>query len=90
VQSRQSKNLNFFIDTIYTKVSGHLSLKTLNTDVVRNMYLCPGSSGVEQWTENPRVGGSNPPPGTSLFYYFSRLKIHSINLLLAFVTLGYS
>ena len=25
---------------------------------------CPGSSGVEQWTENPRVGGSNPPPGT--------------------------
>ncbi len=27
--------------------------------------LCLGSSGVEQWTENPRVGGSNPPPGTS-------------------------
>jgi hypothetical protein len=26
--------------------------------------VCPGSSGVEQWTENPRVGGSNPPPGT--------------------------
>ena len=26
--------------------------------------LGPGSSGVEQWTENPRVGGSNPPPGT--------------------------
>ena len=25
---------------------------------------CPGSSGVEQWTENPRVGGSIPPPGT--------------------------
>ena len=25
---------------------------------------CPGSSGVEQRTENPRVGGSNPPPGT--------------------------
>jgi hypothetical protein len=25
-----------------------------------------GSSGVEQWTENPRVGGSNPPPGTIL------------------------
>ena len=24
----------------------------------------PGSSGVEQRTENPRVGGSNPPPGT--------------------------
>ena len=27
-------------------------------------HMCPGSSGVEQWTENPRVGGSNPPPGT--------------------------
>ena len=27
--------------------------------------FCPGSSGVEQWTENPRVGGSNPPPGTT-------------------------
>ena len=25
----------------------------------------PGSSGVEQWTENPRVGGSIPPPGTT-------------------------
>ena len=28
-------------------------------------HKCPGSSGVEQWTENPRVGGSNPPPGTT-------------------------
>ena len=28
------------------------------------IHPCPGSSGVEQWTENPRVGGSNPPPGT--------------------------
>ena len=27
---------------------------------------CPGSSGVEQWIENPRVGGSIPPPGTIL------------------------
>ena len=26
---------------------------------------CPGSSGVEQWIENPRVGGSNPPLGTN-------------------------
>ena len=26
--------------------------------------LCPGSSGVEQRTENPRVGSSNLPPGT--------------------------
>ena len=25
---------------------------------------CLGSSGVEQWTENPRVGGSIPPLGT--------------------------
>lgn len=25
--------------------------------------MCRGSSGVEQWTENPRVGGSNPPLG---------------------------
>ena len=25
---------------------------------------CPGSSGVEQWIENPRVGGSIPPLGT--------------------------
>ena len=24
----------------------------------------PGSSGVEQRIENPRVGGSIPPPGT--------------------------
>jgi hypothetical protein len=28
---------------------------------------CPGSSGVEQWIENPRVGGSIPPLGTTLF-----------------------
>ena len=27
--------------------------------------MCPGSSGVEQRIENPRVGGSNPPPGTT-------------------------
>ena len=26
----------------------------------------PGSSGVEQRIENPRVGGSIPPPGTIL------------------------
>ena len=25
-----------------------------------------GSSRVEQWTENPRVGGSNPPPGATI------------------------
>ena len=29
---------------------------------------CPGSSGVEQRTENPRVGGSNPPPGTINYF----------------------
>ncbi len=27
-------------------------------------HPCPGSSGVEQWIENPRVGGSIPPLGT--------------------------
>lgn len=26
---------------------------------------CPGSSVVEQWIENPRVGGSTPPLGTT-------------------------
>src|SRR6056297_790228 len=30
-------------------------------------HPCPGSSGVEQWIENPRVGGSIPPPGTTPF-----------------------
>ena len=24
---------------------------------------------VEQWTENPRVGGSNPPPGTKNLFF---------------------
>ena len=32
---------------------------------ILSLKPCPGSSGVEQWTENPRVGGSNPPPGTT-------------------------
>ena len=36
---------------------------------------CPGSSGVEQWTENPRVGGSIPPPGT----IYQPLKRHHID-----------
>ena len=31
----------------------------------RKLNPCPGSSGVEQWIENPRVGGSIPPPGTT-------------------------
>ena len=30
--------------------------------------VCPGSSGVEQRIENPRVGGSIPPPGTILIH----------------------
>ena len=30
---------------------------------------CPGSSGVEQWIENPRVGGSIPPLGTIITNY---------------------
>ncbi len=32
--------------------------------MLRRRSECPGSSGVEQRIENPRVGGSNPPPGT--------------------------
>ena len=32
---------------------------------VGNYLILKGSSGVEQRTENPRVGGSNPPPGTT-------------------------
>ena len=35
---------------------------------------CPGSSGVEQRIENPRVGGSNPPPGTR-----TKVNINKIN-----------
>ena len=31
----------------------------------RSREARPGSSGVEQGIENPRVGGSNPPPGTT-------------------------
>ena len=48
--------------------------------------MCPGSSGVEQWTENPRVGGSNPPPGTIFsknqtnFYYLNRRENVLYNL----------
>ena len=51
-----------------------------------NLNPCPGSSGVEQWTENPRVGGSNPPPGTtqikqvSYFIYLNELSIIYIHL----------
>src|SRR6056297_126244 len=37
-------------------------------------HPCPGSSGVEQWIENPRVGGSIPPPGTK-----APLKVNDIN-----------
>ena len=37
------------------------------TNCVMHMLCaqCPGSSGVEQRIENPRVGGSIPPPGTT-------------------------
>jgi hypothetical protein len=34
----------------------------------------PGSSGVEQGIENPRVGGSNPPPGTIFFSQTVEIK----------------
>lgn len=33
---------------------------------------CPGSSGVEQWIENPRVGGSIPPLGTIFAHLYLR------------------
>src|SRR6056297_2073250 len=39
------------------------------------VHPCPGSSGVEQWIENPRVGGSIPPPGTILRNKISNLAI---------------
>ena len=35
---------------------------------------CPGSSGVEQWIENPRVGGSIPPLGTNLYHKLQYVK----------------
>ena len=41
--------------------TGHLLKAIL---MVSKSLASPGSSGVEQRTENPRVGGSNPPPGT--------------------------
>ncbi len=55
---------------------------------------CPGSSGVEQWIENPRVGGSIPPLGTiftnnnsDLDYRNTRLSCviqkHTLNTLFA-------
>ena len=37
------------------------------------LHPCPGSSGVEQWIENPRVGGSIPPPGTTFTKYNNSL-----------------
>ena len=41
-------------------------------------HMCPGSSGVEQWTENPRVGGSNPPPGTIKNGKYAKLSRHCL------------
>ena len=32
---------------------------------------------VEQWTENPRVGGSNPPLGTT---YYNLSSSHSVSV----------
>ena len=47
--------------------------------------MCPGSSGVEQWTENPRVGGSNPPPGTTfLMLKYTKFSSHSLFLMSRF------
>ena len=36
---------------------------------------CPGSSGVEQWIENPRVGGSIPPLGTTFTNIYNSIAI---------------
>ena len=35
----------------------------------------PGSSGVEQRIENPRVGGSIPPPGTIFTNIYNSIAI---------------
>ena len=35
--------------------------------------MCPGSSGVEQRTENPRVGSSNLPPGTTQLFLLNNI-----------------
>ncbi len=49
-----------------SKDTGHLLINHLEAHhPVIDDLPCPGSSGVEQWTENPRVGGSIPPPGTT-------------------------
>ena len=47
--------------------SGHPNFPSLQRPDLSgsSAHPCPGSSGVEQWTENPRVGGSIPPPGTT-------------------------
>ena len=37
----------------------------------------PGSSGVEQRIENPRVGGSIPPPGTTFTNKYNDLSLRN-------------
>ena len=44
---------------------------------------CPGSSGVEQWIENPRVGGSIPPPGTIFLLHIAHGNLNPL------ISLGY-
>ncbi len=49
----------------FQKASGHCRTQRIEgPHPRRDAFPCPGSSGVEQWIENPRVGGSIPPPGT--------------------------
>ena len=51
----------FFACTLWTVLRASLRPRAPE----RSSFPCPGSSGVEQWIENPRVGGSIPPPGTT-------------------------
>ena len=61
-----------------------LSLKTKKTldlkrQIAFNVRLCgPVAQSVEQWTENPRVGGSIPPRTTISFLLpISKSRINS-------------
>ena len=59
--------IKFPIPKFYLNPSGQQRRDALVLSNLKQIaFPCPGSSGVEQWTENPRVGGSNPPPGTTI------------------------
>ena len=54
------------------------AVREADPQAVKPAAGCPGSSGVEQRIENPRVGGSIPPPGTILLHFLppvSRLMV---------------